>query len=259
MQLRFDLWITEYCVRLGLPWSILDHPAHKDFWAKENPKYHCKHSTTFSRAKLPLLYDQVKAAVDLKIQKEVVHTTGIAFTSDHWSSRAMDPYLGVTLHMISKNWELERYMVHCGPHEGRHTGQLVARKLDEVIVALNLPEDNCFKSMTTDNASNMKIACRDSVSIDKHLTCFDHSLNLVVNAAINHVQEVKASVEKFRKLVTGCHKSTLYCERIKRACADHNSSSSTLQPGNSLFTIINDIFTIYLPTYSIINDIFTEI
>ena len=27
MQLRWDLWITEYFVRLGLPWSLLDHPA----------------------------------------------------------------------------------------------------------------------------------------------------------------------------------------------------------------------------------------
>ena len=64
MQLRWDLWITEYWVRLGLPWSMLDHPAHKEFWLKENPKYHCKSSTTYSRAKLPLLYDQVKALVE---------------------------------------------------------------------------------------------------------------------------------------------------------------------------------------------------
>ena len=122
-------------------------------------------------------------------------------------------------------------MVHCGPHEGRHTGQLVARKLDEIIATMGLTEENCFKSMTTDNTSNMRIACRDSLTIDKHLTCFDHSLYLVVNAAINDVPQIKAGVDKFRKLVTGCHKSTLYCQRIKRACSDHNASSSTLQPG----------------------------
>ena len=108
MQLKWDLWITEYYVRLGLPWSMLDHPAHKEFWAKENPKYHCKHSTTYSRAKLPLLFTQVKAAVDTKIKREARHTTGIAFTSDYWTSRAMDPYLGVTLHMIGKSWSMER-------------------------------------------------------------------------------------------------------------------------------------------------------
>ena len=120
-------------------------------------------------------------------------------------------------------------MVHCGPHEGRHTGVLVARKLDEVINSLDLPE--IFKCMTTDNASNMKNACRDSFTIDKHLSCFDHTLNLVVNAGINSVAIIKNSVEKFKKLVAGCHKSNLYCERIKRACSDLNSSASTTEPG----------------------------
>ena len=124
-------------------------------------------------------------------------------------------------------------MIHCGPHEGRHTGVLVAKKLDEVINELELPENDCFKTMTTDNASNMKIACRDSLTIDKHLSCFDHSLNLVVNAGINSVALLKTAVDNCRKLVTGCHKSNLYCERIKRACSDLNSSLSTVQPGNS--------------------------
>ena len=122
-------------------------------------------------------------------------------------------------------------MVHCGPHEGRHTGVLVAKKLDEVINELELRETDCYKSMTTDNASNMKIACRDSLTIDKHLPCFDHSLNLVVNAGINSVPLLKNAVDTCRKLVTGCHKSALYCERIRRTCSDLNSFISNDQPG----------------------------
>ena len=31
-------------------------------------------------------------------------------------------------------------MIHCGPHEGRHTGALVAKKLDEIINTLELPD-----------------------------------------------------------------------------------------------------------------------
>ena len=55
-------------------------------------------------------------------------------------------------------------MVHCGPQEGRHTGVLVAKKIDEIINALELPPvEDCMKTMTTDNAANMKIACRDSI------------------------------------------------------------------------------------------------
>ena len=108
IQQRFDLWVTELWVRIGLPWSILDHPAYKDFWRKVNDKYHLKHSSVFSRAKLPLLFDQVKQAVDKVIQREVKYTTGVAFTSDHWTSRNMDPYLGVTAHLITKDWTLAR-------------------------------------------------------------------------------------------------------------------------------------------------------
>ena len=108
LQLRWELWLTEYFVRLGLPWSILDSEAHKDFWSRENPRYHLKHSTTYSRAKLPLLYDQVKNFVDNKIRKDIPHTSGVAFTADHWTSRSGDPYLGVTMHMITKDWELAR-------------------------------------------------------------------------------------------------------------------------------------------------------
>ena len=108
VQLRFDLWLTEYWVRLGLPWSMLDTPAHKEFWNRIDPKLHLKHSSTYRRAKLHLLYDQVKNVVENQIRREVIGTTGIAFTADHWTSRNMDPYFGVTLHLINKKWEMQR-------------------------------------------------------------------------------------------------------------------------------------------------------
>ena len=131
-------------------------------------------------------------------------------------------------------------MVHCGPQEGRHTGVLVAKKIDEIINALELPPvEDCMKTMTTDNAANMKIACRDSIAVDKHLGCIDHSLNLVVNAGLNSIPKIKTSVDNFRKLVTGCHKSHLYCDRIKKACSDLNSSSSTICPGSIFYVTFN--------------------
>ena len=108
MQQTWEMWITEYWARLGLPWSKLDHPAHKEFWAKVNPKYHMKCSSTYSRSKLPLLFDQVKKAVDKKIQKDMLYTSGVGITADHWTSRNDDPYIGLTLHVISKDWTLDR-------------------------------------------------------------------------------------------------------------------------------------------------------
>jgi vacuolar-type H+-ATPase catalytic subunit A/Vma1 len=72
-----------------------------------------------------------------------------------------------------------RYMIFCGPREGRHTGALVAKKL-EVIDSTEIRK-HCFKAMTTDNATNMQVASRESSSIVQGLTCFAHTLNLTVN------------------------------------------------------------------------------
>jgi hypothetical protein len=69
------------------------------------------------------------------------------------------------------NYNYFRYLIFCGPHKGRHTGVLTAKKLDEVITSLDLPVD-CFKAMTTDNAANMRVACSESNTISERLTCF---------------------------------------------------------------------------------------
>ena len=96
-------------------------------------------------------------------------------------------------------------MVACEPHEGRHTGILVAKKLDEIIDTLELPEIS--KALTTDNASNMKVAGKESTHIEKHIGCVDHSLNLIVNAGLKSVKEIQSAVDNFKKLVTSSHKS----------------------------------------------------
>lgn len=144
-------------------------------------------------------------------------------------------------------------MVFCGPHEGRHTGVLVAKKLDDVIDSLLLPE-NCHKSMTTDNAANMKVACRESRTIDLGMTCFAHSLNLVVVNGIKSVPKIQIAVDEFKKLVGGCHKSTLYCERIRKECEDLNRSGNYSK--NHVMSMTTQYLTIVL---SIIHDMAVKI
>ena len=117
--------------------------------------------------------------------------------------------------------------MYCGPHHGRHTGELVAEKLDEVIDSLELPpKDKFLRSMTTDNAANMKSACSFSLNIGEsnQLGCFDHKLNLIVLRGINNIKEIVDVVEKCKVLATSIHMSNLHCERIKQACDNLNES-----------------------------------
>ena len=108
IQQKFDMALCTMFVRLSLPWAILGHEAYIDFWNVIALRYNQKTSNTFSKRKLPLLYAMTKKAIDAKVTKDLGYTTGVAFTCDHWTSKNMDPYLGMTMHYIDKDWQLVR-------------------------------------------------------------------------------------------------------------------------------------------------------
>jgi hypothetical protein len=109
--------------------------------------------------------------------------------------------------------------------EGKHTGPLIAKKLDMIIGSLDLTDD-VFKVVTADNASNMRVATRkESQLLDLGLGCFDHTLQLVVNKSMEKTSGLQAAVAAFTKLSSNTHKSTLYQQRIKKECGDLNKSN----------------------------------
>jgi hypothetical protein len=84
----------------------------------------------------------------------------------------------------------------------------------------------CFRAITADNASNMKLATKkESEFLDLGLGCFDHTLQLVVNKCIAQTTGIQAAIAAFTKLSSNTHKSTLYQQRIKKECGDLNKSN----------------------------------
>ena len=147
-------------------------------------------------------------------------------------------------------------MVHCGPHEGRHTSELVADRIDAVIESLGFEGVlEAHKAMTTDNAANMVAACRESHHIDSAMGCFDHHLNLIVKNGMKKVPEIIRAVMSFKRLATATHKSVLYCERIKRECNDLEKSVTKYSGNVKYVKIIQPIDTRWNSTLMCIRSI----
>lgn len=72
-QLEGDMNIMTLIARKGLPYNFVDDDAFKDFMHYNNPRLIVKHSTTFAKYKLPLLYssvmDRVKAEIEAEVRK----------------------------------------------------------------------------------------------------------------------------------------------------------------------------------------------
>ena len=88
-QLKFDMKVLKYLIRGQLPFKhVVKDGAFSEFCkTTELQKYHLKAPTTYSKAKLPLLYHQVQDAVTAQIKKDIPGTLRFLFTADLWSSR----------------------------------------------------------------------------------------------------------------------------------------------------------------------------
>ena len=149
-----------------------------------------------------------------------------------------------------------RFMVYCGPHEGRHTAALVAERVDAVIESLAIPGLlECHKALTTDNAANMLAACKEARHVQSNHGCFDHQLNLIVKNGLKRVPQIMKAVMAFKRLATATHKSTLYCERIRQECNDLEKSTTAYSTNIKYVKIIQPVDTRWNSTLMCIRSI----
>ncbi|XP_065679069.1 uncharacterized protein LOC136093761 [Hydra vulgaris] len=177
-QLETDMVIMSYIARSSSPFTLVDEPCFKEMVEHLNPKVIVKHSSTFSRYKLPLLYESVMDTVQNLIEKEVSTCQQVAITTDGWTSRSQDPYITLTLHYINSQFELKKYVLNFDNFVGRHTGYHISKALEEMIQKYPVLDAVPKKVIVHDAAANMKhaVSIMNKTKYES-LLCADHLLN----------------------------------------------------------------------------------
>jgi hypothetical protein len=68
------------------------------------------------------------------IQEELQNVLGrISFTLDAWTSKNQLPFLGITAHWISENWELKKITLEFHHLKGPHSGENLAKAFFQVL------------------------------------------------------------------------------------------------------------------------------
>ena len=67
-----------------------------------------KSSATFRKRTCPLLYHNIKKAIDKILVEHLPQTFGVGITLDHWTSRAFDNYQSLTLHFIDRDFVMHK-------------------------------------------------------------------------------------------------------------------------------------------------------
>ena len=189
------------------PFSIVEDKGFRQFINDLDPKYQLPSRQEIARTLLPALYEETKS----QLSRELCEASVIALTTDLWSSRHMQSFMTITAHFISKEWMLKSCVLETPRFAMSHTAQNIADELTRVMSEWQIQSK--FVAVVTDNASNVTSAV-SKLGLT-HIPCFAHTINLVVNGAIQAVNSVSNIKKKVKSIVTHFHCSVKSTDKLE--------------------------------------------
>lgn len=244
-QNEFDMVLTLSMASCSLPFNVVETEGFQFLVNYLQPRANMKKARTFSKFKLPLAYDNMTKVVMAQIQRDVPHCSGVAVTTDGWTSRSGDPYLSLTLHYIDPAFKLKKVSLKCHHFDSRHTGQAIAKEIDALILEYPaLRRKDLTIAAVTDAASNVTSAIKLSKKCAIHLRCCDHALNNSLKAATDKTDAIKAIIVKCKRLAQRLHQSSQYWKALKIAClAEQVQKMKIVQPVETRWNSISMMVT----------------
>ena len=194
-----------------------------------------------------MIYRNLRRDVKMQIERGILHCEMAAFTTDGWTARNGDPFVSLTLHYVTKDFELKNLSLDSQNFIWRHTGILLAQGIDHMSSQFpGLQREDLYKVGVTDAAANMKKAITESKEISDHLTCADHLLNTCLTKAVEKSEGINGIIKKCKRLAQKTHQSSLDWQGIKKACLEANIEPvKVIQPivtrWNSNFMMLKSI------------------
>jgi len=222
LQRRAEMDIAIYIVTGNLSFNHVESKAFRRFMAAREPKLTVKSRSSLVKTTLPLLERNLNEAKDKLLAKHLPKVPGAAFTTDIWSSKGQHSYLALTMHFIDDDWKLHNLVMAVSHlEEPNHTGELICSKTEAMLEDIPLPSSATI-TFTTDGASSMVKAMRESPLIHDHIICFCHIISNCLQDAFSHSM-IEPAVNKLKELAGATHKSIKRITAIRRVCNELES------------------------------------
>jgi hypothetical protein len=120
----------------------------------------------------------------------------ISLTTDLWTSRAKQGFIGITASFINENFELINILLDLKYLPYPHTAEVICEQLKDTINTWNL--QNKIIAVTTDNGSNMikAISLMNRINTVVRIPCTAHTLQLVIGKGLDPIFLLIARVKR---------------------------------------------------------------
>ena len=246
--------IEDLIVKCNLPLSLVENEHFRHFLSVVDSRY-----TPPSRSTVASQLANMAEKVEQQIGDSLDSVKSVNLTLDIWSDRTMRSYLGITAHYVAPGKsELCSSLLSCGRFSGSHTGERIAVEVESTLDQYHIKQK--VDHVITDNAANMRKAMTitfsniednadDEATIDneeiwqdvndedqqeifetlnshcrrERLSCFDHTLHLVVGDGLKDTKCVSAALAKSCKLASLLHTSSLFRGAFETAFGQNRS------------------------------------
>ena len=183
---EIDFLLLETVIENYLPFQIVESRKLRKLIEKLNAAYKLPTRKTLATVILPQLYNMTKETVKEQLQSAEYVTV----TTDGWTSIKNESYLSMTAHFI-KDMQLVSYLLENFKYDAKHTAQNLAEELKRVTREWGLQDK--IVCIVSDNAANIVAAIR--LTGWKHIPCFAHNLNLIVQSGLHCIGDITARVK----------------------------------------------------------------
>ena len=109
--------LAEFVARDMRPISLVEGEGFRKLMSVTEPTY-----TVPSRKTVTNVLRGMQAEVRERITRELGEVHWVALTTDFWTSAAVESYLGVTVHFVTRQWKLEARVLQTREMPTSHTG-----------------------------------------------------------------------------------------------------------------------------------------
>lgn len=187
----------------------------------------CPHYTMPGRKTITKLLDEKYDCAANILKNKLKEAKSVCLTTDVWTDTMNTRgYLGLTCHYL-ENDELISIMIGVKELEDRHTSDYLALIIRNLCFDWNIEVDKIV-AIVTDNGANIVKAVYDFAGRKKHLPCFAHTLNLVVDKAISETAGFEALITKVKSIVTYFKQSVHASDELRKLQKDNDSDIQKL-------------------------------
>ena len=220
-----------------MPLNVMHGKGFCHLVEKLEPRFNIPSRKTLTEKIIPTMYIDLKQSL---IFLSIKRASYVALTTDCWTSRTNASYIGLTIHFLTPDWQLEHFVLENKELPINHTADNLAEALGECLSDWNIDETQ-VSCTSIDNAANIVKALKDVLGWS-YLNCFGHTLNLAVSAGL--------TVHRIHQVVVRCSRIVSFFRKSSKAMYCLKEKQSAL--GLPTRALVQDVVTRWNSTFSMI-------